>query len=264
MLLGTAREWPDPEAWALEPKWDGYRMIAAVVGGRVRCWSRHGTDLTGRVGGVLGELLPDGTLVDGELVALGSAPGGEVGQDFDRLGQKVFGRHDHALTFVVFAALQVAGEQLTERRWHERRAALEEILAAGGRQVCLTETFSADEAVHRELLRLGFKGSVLKRRDGRYRPGERSLLWRKVKTRSQSEAVLEVVARDRSSGVIERVGCRAVDDPARLTWAVVWDGSPRRELTRVLDRAVGRAALVTYTHRTVAGALREARLTRLH
>ena len=77
MLLATAREWPDREGGALEPKWDGYRMVAAVIDGRVRCWSRHGTDLTGRVGGVLGELrelLPDGTLVDGELVALGSAP----------------------------------------------------------------------------------------------------------------------------------------------------------------------------------------------
>ena len=79
MLLATARDWPDPEAGTLEPKWDGYRMVAAVVGGQARCWSRHGTDLTGRVGGVLGELrelLPDGTLVDGELVALASAAGG--------------------------------------------------------------------------------------------------------------------------------------------------------------------------------------------
>lgn len=58
---------------------DGYRMLAAVDGGRVRCWSRHRTELTGVVGDVvadLGELLPDGTLVDGELVALASAADG--------------------------------------------------------------------------------------------------------------------------------------------------------------------------------------------
>jgi hypothetical protein len=45
---------------------------------------------------------------------------------------------------------------------------------------------------------------------------------------------------------------------------VVWDSSLRRLLTRELDAAVGRAAVLTYTHRTIAGALREARLTGLH
>ncbi|MDP8909340.1 MAG: hypothetical protein M3N47_09555 [Chloroflexota bacterium] len=73
-------------------------MVAAVDGGRVRCWSRHGTGLTGVLGDVLGdlaELLPDGTLVDGELVALASAADGQVGQDLNRLGQTVFGRHKH-------------------------------------------------------------------------------------------------------------------------------------------------------------------------
>ncbi|MDP8909341.1 MAG: hypothetical protein M3N47_09560 [Chloroflexota bacterium] len=63
----------------------------------------------------------------------------------------------------------------------------------------LTETFCADEGVHDELLRLGFEGSVLKRRDGRYRPGQRSSLWRKVKTRAHSSASVAVVAPGRSS-----------------------------------------------------------------
>ncbi len=76
-------------------------MVAAVDGGRARCWSRHGTELMGAVGDVvaeLRELLPDGTLVDGELVAVASSATGQVGQDFNRLGQTVFGRHKDPLT----------------------------------------------------------------------------------------------------------------------------------------------------------------------
>ena len=131
MLLATARTWPGGEGWALEPKWDGYRMLAEVDDGRARCWSRHGTDLTGAIGDVVGELrelVPDGGLVDGEFVALGRAANGDIGQDFDRIGPTVFGCHDHALTFVVFGAPRVAGEELAARPWHERREALEQIL----------------------------------------------------------------------------------------------------------------------------------------
>ncbi len=66
-------------------------MLAAVDDGHVRCWTRHGTELTCAVGDVLvelGELLPDATLIDGELVALASAANGHVDQDFYRLGQR--------------------------------------------------------------------------------------------------------------------------------------------------------------------------------
>jgi hypothetical protein len=125
----------------------------------------------------------------------------------------------------------------------------------------LIDVFAADPGVHERLLALGFEGSVLKRRDGRYLPGTRSVSWRKLKTRAMSAATLEVAANDRVSGVVERVGCRAADDPDRLTWAVVWSAELRGRLTHDPRSAIGRAVTITYTHRTITGALREARLT---
>lgn len=88
MLLTTAREWPAGGDWILEPKWDGYRFVAHVENGRARCWTRHGTEVTARVNVVareLVELLPDHSIVDGELVALATGARGEPGQDFNRL-----------------------------------------------------------------------------------------------------------------------------------------------------------------------------------
>jgi ATP-dependent DNA ligase len=95
MLLSSARAWPPGPGWVLEPKWDGFRRRAAARGGRVRCWTRHGTPLIARGGAIaqeLLELLPDDSLVDGELVALGVDEQGRVGQDFARLAPAVFGR----------------------------------------------------------------------------------------------------------------------------------------------------------------------------
>jgi hypothetical protein len=73
--------------------------------------------------------------------------------------------------------------------------------------------------------------------------------------------VVETAAPDRSSGTVERVGCRTADDPNRLTWAIVWSPMLQARLTGDPRSAIGREATVIYTHRTIAGALREARLT---
>ena len=266
MLLTTAREWPAGDEWVLEPKWDGYRFVAQVENGCARCWTRHGTEVTARVGAVareLAELLPDRSIVDGELVALATGPGGEPGQDFNRLWGTVFGRGQDRLSLVVFDAPVLGGEQLAAAPWHERRDALEAAVPAAGAAVSLVDVFAADRGVHDDLVALGFEGSVLKRRDGRYLAGRRSPGWRKLKTRSSSAAVVEVAVADRGTGIVERVGCRVAHDPGRLTWATVWSPAHRGRLTRDPCEAIGREATVTYTHRTIAGALRETRLTDL-
>lgn len=266
MLLTSARAWPDGGDWVLEPKWDGYRFVADIRDGRARCWTRHGTDVTARVGAVareLVELLPDHSVVDGELIALAPGPHGQPGQDFNRLWGTVFGRGDDRLSLVIFDAPRLGGEQLGPRPWHERRSALQAALPVAGAAISLIDVFDADPVVHERLLALGFEGSVLKRRDGHYQPGRRSRSWRKHKTRASSTAVVEVAIADRISGIVERVGCRATHDPDRLTWAIVRSPAHRARLTRDPRNAIGRHATLSYTHRTIAGALREARLTGL-
>ena len=54
------------------------------------------------------------------------------------------------------------------RPWYERRSALAAALPASGAAVSLIDVFDADPVVHDRLVALGFEGSVLKRRDGRY------------------------------------------------------------------------------------------------
>lgn len=147
----------------LEPKWDGYRFVAQVEGGSARCWTRHGTELTSRVGDLARELvalLPDGSIIGGQLVALASDPGGLPGQDFDRLSRTIFGRGDDRLWLVIFDAPQLAGEQLAARPWHERRSVLEATLApvSPAASVSMVDVFEADPDVHARLLRLGFEG----------------------------------------------------------------------------------------------------------
>lgn len=71
---------PDGEEWVHETKFDGYRSIAAVAGGEVRCYSRAGHDWTDkfrRVAEALRDLDCESALLDGEVVVPHEADGSQ-------------------------------------------------------------------------------------------------------------------------------------------------------------------------------------------
>ena len=131
MLSVSAGRWPDAWRWVLQPKWDGF-LIEARAGGEVRGWSRHGTDLTARLGSLLApftEVVP-GTTFDGELVAVSERDGKPI-QDFAAVTRAVFTGRPAAtdrLRFVAFDVLAVAGEDVRPRPWEDRDARLHETL----------------------------------------------------------------------------------------------------------------------------------------
>ncbi len=81
---------PQPGLWTS----DGTELPVLVdvdAKRRVRGWSRHGTDLTARLGSLLApfETVAPGTTFDGELVAIGER-GGQPTQDFAAVTRAVF------------------------------------------------------------------------------------------------------------------------------------------------------------------------------
>src|SRR5262249_16688902 len=82
-LVGIA-----PEDFVAEWKWDGIRVQAAHQGGEKRLFSRTGDDISGAFPDVV-EALPEGVVLDGELLVM---RGGEVAPFNDlqqRLNRKV-------------------------------------------------------------------------------------------------------------------------------------------------------------------------------
>ena len=64
---------PEGAGWLHEIKYDGYRAIGAVAGGRSRLYTRSGQDWTDKfafIAGPLAELKVGSALLDGEIVAL--------------------------------------------------------------------------------------------------------------------------------------------------------------------------------------------------
>ena len=137
MLGVSARRWPSGGRWVLQPKWDGFRLLIHIgAGGEVRAWSRHGTDLTARLGSLLAPFadVAPGTIFDGELVIVGKR-GGRPAQDFAAVTRAVFTGHPVAsdrLRFVAFDLLAAAGQDLRPRPWEERDARAKRFLSATG------------------------------------------------------------------------------------------------------------------------------------
>jgi ATP-dependent DNA ligase len=133
MLSVSARRWPDGGRWVLQPKWDGFRLLIDIGrGGGVRGWSRHGTDLTARLGLLLGGFadVACGTTFDGELVVV-TERDGKPAQDFATVTRAVFTGQAAAterLRFVAFDLLAVDGEDVRARPWEDRDARLRETL----------------------------------------------------------------------------------------------------------------------------------------
>ena len=183
----------------LQPKWDGFRLlIEARAGGEVRGWSRHGTDLTARLGSLLAPFtdVAPGTTFDGELVAV-SERDGKPTQDFAAVTRAVFTGRPAAtdrLRFVAFDLLAVAGEDVRARPWEDRDACLHETLPVCEHRLAVSQP--ATLAAHEAIVALGFEGTVLKRLGSAYRPG-RHRTWIKQKARFTAHAELYSVHQDR-------------------------------------------------------------------
>jgi ATP-dependent DNA ligase len=261
MLCRSSRELPHGDGWVLEPKWDGYRVLFTIGDSEVGCHTRHGRSHAGRFPYLeqsLSEAFSPGSMVDGEIVALARRSDGRVGQDFERLAPIFAGRVPHepeecGLFFLVFDVLRHHGEDLCRRPWRERRAVLEAALPERHGNVSATPTTICSAESHEHHLRLGFEGSVAKRRDGRYLPGRRG--WLKVKRRDELEATVVGVSQGRDGDEL-RVRCATTD--GELGWAEVWAAEVRRAFE---DGALapGSTVRIVYSSRTPSGRLREAR-----
>lgn len=230
---------------------DGFRLLLDVgADGEVPEWSRHGTDLTHRLGSVVtpfNDVAP-GTTFDGELVAV-SERDGKPAQDFTTVTRAVFTGNAAAsqrLRFVAFDLLVAAGQDVRPCAWEERDAQLRETLPVCAR-VRLIESQPATLAAHQAIVGLGFEGTVLKRIGSAYRPG-RHRTWIKQKARFTARAELCSVHQDRAGhwhALCELDG--------RRVHAVAGPGTAER---------IGQLVELVYSRVDADGTLREARVAR--
>ncbi len=120
--------------WQVEWKWDGIRAQLIRRNGETLIWSRGDEMVTESFPEIVeaGDNLPDGTVLDGEILAWrGEAPL-PFGALQRRLGRKSAGaktRAEFPVAFVAYDLLESAGRDLRPKPLAERRGQLEEIIS---------------------------------------------------------------------------------------------------------------------------------------
>jgi bifunctional non-homologous end joining protein LigD len=194
MLMHSANALVASPDFTYEPKWDGFRVLAAVRDGSVRLLSRNGHSFTRLFGPVTDALreFPTSLVLDGEVIAIND----RGHPDFEALQARLRPRNGKLpgyLCYMVFDALYVNGHSLLSRPLEERQAILWNLQPALQTDaVKLTESFPAEKS--RRLMKacaaMGLEGVIMKRKASIYRPGLRTRDWIKVPLRLREEFVI--------------------------------------------------------------------------
>jgi bifunctional non-homologous end joining protein LigD len=181
-LLTPSRQAPEGDGWIHEVKYDGFRLLCRLEGGRARLVTRNGNDWTSRLPAVARAAealeLRDAWL-DGELVVLG--PDGVP--SFAAL-QKAMRQRGEGLTYQVFDAPWLDGRAIAHECVLERKARLEERVrgrCARGMVRYSDHLRGEGAAFFARAFEAGLEGIVSKRVGSGYRAGVRCREWLKVK-----------------------------------------------------------------------------------
>ena len=165
--------------WLVEWKYDGIRAQVVKRAGQVWIWSRGEELVTERFPEIETAFaaLPDGSVLDGEIVAWRDAAVAPFNLLQQRIGRKTLNKKVLAqapVAFIAYDVLEWQGTDLREQPQHARRAVLEAALAPLQISPALVAADWAALAVLRESSReRGVEGFMLKHRDARYGTGRR-------------------------------------------------------------------------------------------
>jgi bifunctional non-homologous end joining protein LigD len=209
--LGTAV--PSGSEWLYEVKWDGYRALCFIQGGKVRMLSRRGTKLDKQFATVAQALAQsvkaDAAIIDGEVVALdeNGKPSFQHLQNLTGFGtkaalkgvapspQNVQKRHvpgapiPPPLNFFAFDLLYLNGYDLRKAALIDRRRLLSSVLLPS-EMIRFSEHFAGKGQELLDAVRAkGLEGIIAKQAQSRYE-SKRSNCWIKIKVTTQQDFVI--------------------------------------------------------------------------
>jgi bifunctional non-homologous end joining protein LigD len=197
MLAESVEKAFDGVEWLFEIKWDGYRAIAFIDGGKVRLVSRNQNDLTPRYPELkeMPQFIQAKTaILDGEVVALdveGKASFSLMQQrtGFRPGGRRAVGNADVPVLYYAFDLLYLDGYDWRRVPLEERKRKLASLVVTGDVVRYSDHYEERGKALFEMARQKGLEGIVAKKRASFYEE-RRSREWLKIKIRHRIECVI--------------------------------------------------------------------------
>jgi bifunctional non-homologous end joining protein LigD len=188
---------PTGSRWLHEVKYDGYRVLIAVAGTKVKIYSRSGLDWTDKFPGVTeaaATLNLGSALIDGEVVAFRDGK-----PSFSALQDAIANGGD--MTLFAFDLLELDGQDIAGLPNIQRKERLRPLVEGVDARLQFAEhILGSGEQLFETMCREGYEGVVSKLADAPYR-GQRSRNWLKVKcTRRQEFVIVGWTPSDKARG----------------------------------------------------------------
>lgn len=182
-----------------EVKWDGVRAFLGRDREGVRLVDRHGGDLLRAVPELREARIPEGSLLDGEVIVCDSR--GRPSYDLlaGRIGPRA-SRRGRGPVFVAFDLLYADHRPLLRRPLEERRSRLLGLGLSDRRVVAPDHLDDDGEPFFEAVAEYGLEGIVAKRRRSPYVPGGRTTDWLKCHVTGRADVVMGGIVVDDARG----------------------------------------------------------------
>lgn len=242
MLAVPAKPFDHPDYW-FEVKWDGYRCLAYLEEHGTTLVSRNLKDISGYfpdLGDMHQQVVEKPVILDGEIIVLmDGRPSFAALQSRARLARadrvQRAARLQPAL-YMAFDILYARGAWLLDLPLAERVERLRAVLQPNPVVVLSEGVRGRGRAFYQACVEKGLEGVVAKRVDGRYLPGSRSPLWKKIRATREADLVICGYREGKGGRRLGSLVLGAWDGEKFVYQGLVGTGIDSDEENRLLDR----------------------------
>ncbi|WP_434169131.1 RNA ligase family protein [Peribacillus frigoritolerans] len=177
MLLHKTEQPLEDDGFITELKFDGIRLILSKFNDQIKLYTRHNNEVTMKFPELLQLDIPDGTILDGEIIVTDLQGKPDFEAMMERFQSK---KSEHAIQYCVFDVIYHNGQKVTHLPLHERKELLEKIVKDTD-LICKVRWMYGNSPAYFELVKQqGLEGIVQKKGSSQYQINKRSQDWLKV------------------------------------------------------------------------------------
>jgi DNA ligase-1 len=178
MLLQKNEQPFNDDTYLTELKLDGFRTIWTKFDDKVRIYTRHNNEITSKFPELTKLPIPDGTVLDGEIVVTDH----QGRPDFEAVMERFMSKDSgYEISFCVFDILYYKGKKITSLPLIERKGFLEKLITEDTPLLNKVQWMEGNAEQYFELIKqYDLEGIVQKRADSSYHINKRSYDWLKI------------------------------------------------------------------------------------